>query len=163
MGERPPSFAVRVASPLGALDLLLDPEALRAIHFGGRSRAKEPSRETRALFEGVTRQLGEYFAGKRKAFDLPLDPWPEGTAFQRAVWEALKSIPYGQVASYGDVAEWAGRPRAARAAGQACGANRIPLVIPCHRVVAKGGLGGFGGGVRGKTHLLNLEQARNDR
>jgi len=161
VGEIPPVCTVRWTSPLGAFDLVLAPEALRAIRFGGRARATEPSREARGLYERLTAQLGEYFAGRRRSFDLPLDPWPAGTDFQAAVWEALKAIPYGQVASYGDVAAWAGRPRAVRAVGQACGANRIPLVIPCHRVVAKGGLGGFGGGTALKARLLHLEQAGN--
>jgi len=163
VGEKAPLCTVRWSSPLGALDLVLAPEALRAIRFGGRARATEPSRETRGVYERVTGQLGEYAAGRRKRFDLPTDPWPEGTAFQSAVWEALKAIPYGQVVSYGDVALWAGRPRAVRAVGQACGANRIPLVIPCHRVVARQGLGGFGGGAGLKVRLLELEQRGNEK
>jgi len=84
----------------------------------------------------------------------------QGTAFQREVWRALLDIPCGQTRTYGQIAEQIGRPRAARAVGQAVGANPLPLVIPCHRVVATSGLGGFGGGLAMKQKLLQLEKAR---
>ena len=111
------------------------------------------------MWERVRKQVDAYFAGNRKTFTLPLEPEPAGTAFQRDVWRALRDIPYGQVISYGDLARWAGRSGASRAAGAACGANRVPIFIPCHRVVAKsGGLGGFGGGLEIKEALLRHEQ-----
>jgi methylated-DNA-[protein]-cysteine S-methyltransferase len=102
------------------------------------------------------RQLREYFAGKRAAFDLPLAP--EGTAFQRSVWRQLQEIPYGETISYGELARRVGNPKASRAVGSANGANPVPIVIPCHRVIAGDGtLGGFGGGLLTKQTLLTLE------
>lgn len=104
------------------------------------------------------RQLSEYFAGARTHFDLPLRL--RGSDFQCQVWEALSRIPYGQALSYGELARALGRPGAARAVGQANGANPIPIVIPCHRVVAtNGGLGGFSGGLETKRWLLAHEGA----
>jgi O-6-methylguanine DNA methyltransferase len=148
---------IPVDSPLGPLSVTLSEVALHRLDFG-RCPARVIPEEIRPLYERVERQLGEYFAGKRKEFDLPLDPDPPGTAFQEACWRAMREIPYGQVLSYADLASWAGSPGAFRAAGAACGANRIAVVIPCHRIVAKGGLGGFGGGLDAKRILLNLER-----
>ena len=103
------------------------------------------------------RQLCEYFAVKRTDFDLPLAP--EGTTFQRAVWRQLQEIPYGETISYGELARRVGNPKASRAVGSANGANPLPIVIPCHRVIAGDGtLGGFGGGLPTKQTLLALEQ-----
>lgn len=158
MAEGGPACTLRLQSPLGPLELDLSPGALRAVRFGARVRLTEPPREIRDLHRSVAAQLAEYFAGRRRVFDLPLDPWPAGTPFQRAVWEALKAIPYGEVVAYGDLARWVGRPGGAQAVGQACGANRLPLVLPCHRVVARRGLGGFAGGLAWKKRLLHLEQ-----
>jgi O-6-methylguanine DNA methyltransferase len=104
-------------------------------------------------------QLGEYFAGKRRDFDLPLR-YP-GTPFQEKVWSALLKIPYGTTCSYKDVAQKVGSPGAVRAVGTANGMNRIAIVIPCHRVVnANGDLGGYGGGLWRKRLLLDLEQGQ---
>lgn len=101
-------------------------------------------------------QLEEYFQGKRSDFTLPLDL--RGTDFQKAVWEALLKIPYGQTTSYGEVAAYIEKPRAVRAVGGAVGANPIAIVVPCHRVVGKNGtLTGYGGGLPLKTRLLQLE------
>lgn len=160
MSDPLPSGATRVkwASPWGSFDLLLSPEALLEIRFAGKAKVTEPPREVRSLYEKVTRQLSEYATGKRKRFDLPLAPWPSGTPFQKAVWEALCAIPYGEVAGYADLARWVGSPKAFRAVGQACGANRIPILIPCHRAVSKTGLGGFAGGLPLKKRLLSLER-----
>jgi methylated-DNA-[protein]-cysteine S-methyltransferase len=98
----------------------------------------------------------EYLAGSRREFSVPLAP--EGTEFTRRVWEACRRIPYGRTVSYGELAAQAGSPRGARAVGQALGRNRIPLLIPCHRVLAgQGALGGFGGGLEMKKRLLDLE------
>ena len=102
-------------------------------------------------------QLEEYFAGKRKTFDLPLDP--AGTPFQRAVWQALRAIPYGQTCSYADIAARIGRPKACRAVGMANHRNPIAILIPCHRVIGKkGSLTGYAGGLEIKERLLELER-----
>jgi methylated-DNA-[protein]-cysteine S-methyltransferase len=104
----------------------------------------------------AARQLLEYFAGARTTFDLLLAP--SGTPFQQSVWAALRTIPYGTTASYAEVAELVGRPRAFRAVGQANGANPIPIIVPCHRVIAAGGgLGGYSGGLGVKMQLLAVE------
>ena len=101
-------------------------------------------------------QLEEYFAGQRRRFDLPLEL--DGTDFQRRVWLGLSQIPYGETVSYAEMATMVGRPHAYRAVGQANGANPVPIVLPCHRVVASGGgLGGYGGGLPMKRQLLALE------
>jgi methylated-DNA-[protein]-cysteine S-methyltransferase len=103
--------------------------------------------------------LAEYFAGSRTVFDLELAP--AGTPFQRRVWQALTEIPYGQVVSYGEIARRIGMPKAARAVGQANGANPIPVVIPCHRVIAADGtIGGYSGGLDIKRQLLGIERVR---
>lgn len=107
--------------------------------------------------DGARAQLDEYFAGVRAAFDLAVDP--VGTDFQRAVWSALAAIPYGETTSYGAVARRIGRPRAGRAVGAAVGANPVPIVVPCHRVIgADGRLTGYGWGVERKEWLLRHEQ-----
>ncbi len=104
----------------------------------------------------ATIQLLEYFSGKRRAFNLPLDL--RGTAFQLAVWKELLNVQYGKTVSYGELALWIGKPKAARAVGAAVGANPIPIIIPCHRVIGKnGGLVGFGGGLELKRRLLAIE------
>ncbi len=104
------------------------------------------------------RQLDEYFDERRKSFDLPLRP--EGTPFQKAVWAELAKIPYGEYRSYKQIAEAVGDPKKARAVGGACHVNPLPLVVPCHRVIASdGSLGGFGGGLELKYYLLMLEGA----
>jgi AraC family transcriptional regulator of adaptative response/methylated-DNA-[protein]-cysteine methyltransferase len=111
------------------------------------------------MIDRLTRELNEYFAGKLKKFTVPL-AYP-GTEFQASVWKGLLSIPYGRTWSYEDLAKKVGRPGAQRAVGTANGANRIAIVIPCHRVVNKGGkLGGYGGGLWRKRFLLDLEQGQ---
>lgn len=106
----------------------------------------------------AARQLTEYFAGKRREFDLPLDA--HGTPFQKRVWNALRRIPYGETRSYGDIARAAGSPKGARAVGMANHNNPIGIVVPCHRVIASdGSLGGYGGGLELKRRLLELEAA----
>jgi O-6-methylguanine DNA methyltransferase len=112
-------------------------------------------------FTEVKRSLIKYFKGKRMKFAFPLDLNLEGcTDFQRDVWEANARIPYGQLRSYGWIAAEIGRPGSARAVGQALGANRLPIIIPCHRVVrSDGSLGGFSGGLHWKEELIRLEQA----
>ena len=108
------------------------------------------------LFARLRAQLDEYFGGRRRAFDLPLE-YP-GSPFQRRVWDALRRIPYGETRTYAELARELGAPGAARAVGSANGANRLAIVIPCHRVIAAGGgLGGYGGGLWRKLRLLELE------
>ena len=109
------------------------------------------------LLKETAKQLEEYFAGRRKNFDLPL--CPEGTVFQKKVWEALETIPYGETWSYKQVAEKVNSPKAYRAVGMANNKNPISILIPCHRVIgASGKLVGYGGGLEIKEYLLNLEQ-----
>ena len=109
----------------------------------------------------AVRQLAEYFAGRRQAFTVPLDP--SGTAFQRQVWSALLTIPFGETRSYGDIARQIGHPEAVRAVGAATGRNPLSIVVPCHRVVgASGALTGFAGGLDAKARLLALEGCRPD-
>lgn len=109
------------------------------------------------LIDRVREQLGAYFAGERRDFDFPLDT--PGTDFQNRVWRALLEIPYGETTSYGELAGAIGSPGGARAVGMANGANRIAIVIPCHRVIESGGgLRGYGGGLERKRFLLDLER-----
>ncbi len=110
------------------------------------------------LVDKLTQELAEYFAGKRREFSIPVEP--RGTEFQCAVWREIAAIPYGATLTYAEVARGAGRPNAVRAAGSATGANPIPILIPCHRVIAAHGkLGGFSGGLDAKRRLLALEKA----
>ena len=103
-------------------------------------------------------QIDEFLSGKRKVFALPLNI--NGTDFQKSVWNELLKIPYGKTSSYSEIASKIGRPNAYRAVGNACGANPIPLIIPCHRVVAADGLGGFLGGLAMKKKLMEIERIR---
>ena len=104
-------------------------------------------------------QLRDYFSGRRRSFDLPLDP--QGTEFQRRVWKALSEIPYGETRSYRDIAAAVGLPRAVRAVGAANGRNPLPVVVPCHRVIGVDGkLVGYAGGLRLKKLLLELEASQ---
>lgn len=144
-----------VDSPLGRLRLVSDGAALLAIEFHARGPAGDAGAAP-PLLRRAARQLGAYFAGRRRAFDLPLAP--QGTPFQRAVWAALLEVPYGATASYGEIARRLGRPRAVRAVGAANGANPLPIVVPCHRIVgASGALTGYAGGLALKRRLLELE------
>jgi len=116
-----------------------------------------PVRECRecSVMVKAAHQIDEFLTGKRTTFDLPIKT--EGTVFQESVWNELRNIPYGETASYSDIAKSIGRPGAYRAVGNACNANPIPLIIPCHRVVASNGIGGFGGGVALKKKLMSIE------
>ena len=118
--------------------------------------APADSRRACAMVEDAARQLEEYFRGEREVFDVLLDE-PPATQFQRDVWSALRSLPYGATATYAEVAALTGRPRAARAVGNANHANPWPVLLPCHRVVASHGIGGYGGGEHLKRFLLALE------
>jgi methylated-DNA-[protein]-cysteine S-methyltransferase len=149
---------LRIDSPLGPLDVTFSEGAVHRVDFKGVAPEGPVPKPLRAMFQQVRKELSEYFSGKRRKFSLRVEPDPPGTDFQRDVWAALAEIPYGEVVSYADLAAWAGRPKAVRAAGAACGANRVPILIPCHRAVARGGLGGFGGGLKVKGALLDLER-----
>ena len=118
--------------------------------------APADSRRACAMVEDAARQLEEYFRGEREVFDVLLDE-PPATQFQRDVWSALRSLPYGATATYAEVAALTGRPRAARAVGNANHANPWPVLLPCHRDVASHGIGGYGGGEHLKRFLLALE------
>ncbi len=146
---------VVVQSPVGDLTLTEENGALTGLYFGRRSLEGEEG--LTALLERASRQLEEYFAGKRKQFDLPLSL--RGTEFQRQVWAALRDIPYGETRSYGQIAQAVGRPKAVRAVGMANHRNPISIIVPCHRVVgADGSLTGYGGGLENKKFLLALER-----
>jgi len=155
-------------TPVGTLVLGGDDDHLTHVLLPGAAASvahSGPSQEPGGAPPGVPapvaaarRQLDEYFAGARRSFDLPLAAG--GTEFQRRVWFALAEIPYGETISYAELAGWIGRPTAFRAVGQANGANPLPIVLPCHRVVASGGgIGGYGGGLDLKRRLLALEEA----
>ncbi len=137
---------------LTTLAVTVEHEMVTEIRFGGTAlRGPETSCERR-----VAGELAEYFSGTRKDFDVPLSP--KGTDFQLLVWQELQRIPYGETRTYGEVARRIGNKGASRAVGAANHHNPIPIVIPCHRVVASGGrLGGFGGGVELKRRMLELE------
>ncbi|MBR3910167.1 MAG: methylated-DNA--[Anaerotignum sp.] len=118
---------------------------------------KEYVLEETELIQSCKKQLEEYFAGKRKTFDLPLVP--KGTEFQQKVWKALQEIPYGETRTYGEIAAAVGNPKGARAVGMANNKNPIGIIIPCHRVVgANGKLVGYAGGMEKKAFLLELER-----
>jgi methylated-DNA-[protein]-cysteine S-methyltransferase len=149
-------------SPIGPLLLAGDDQALHLISFPQGSKAREPLtswRRDERNFRTVSAQLSAYFAGELKSFDLPLVF--TGTDFQRRVWTALQAIPYGATTSYGALAAAIGRPTASRAVGAANGANPLPIVAPCHRVIGgSGALTGFGGGLDAKRFLLDHEAGR---
>jgi len=156
--------AKTVDSPIGRLTLVATDEGLAAVLFEndrpGRvpveSGAKDP---THPILLDAEHELEEYFAGRRTAFDVALDV--SGTPFQRKVWSALLTIPFGETRSYGQIARQIGSPTAARAVGAANGKNPVAIVAPCHRVVgASGELTGFAGGLAAKGRLLSLEGAR---
>jgi methylated-DNA-[protein]-cysteine S-methyltransferase len=161
---------VQVKSPIGVLTIESNGDAVTHIALpterpgrkeaanGRRSSAKPSDGPLPAPLAAAVAQLEEYFAGRRRRFDIPLEL--SGTDFQQGVWRALTEIPYGETVSYAELALMVGRPQAYRAVGQANGANPIPIVLPCHRVVASGGgIGGYGGGLPMKRKLLALEGA----
>ncbi|HEY8747093.1 MAG TPA: methylated-DNA--[protein]-cysteine S-methyltransferase [Tepidisphaeraceae bacterium] len=150
-----------IDSPTGRLRLIANDAALVAVlwqkehslppYFAGASRDDEHS-----ILNMAALQLGEYFERRRQTFDVLLEP--HGTAFQKQVWLALREIPFGQTASYGQIARRIGMPTASRAVGAANGRNPLPIIVPCHRVIGSNGtLTGFGGGLQNKALLLSLE------
>jgi len=147
-----------VGSPLGPVCLTAEEDGLSGVYLASQRHAPSPDwKEDGATLAEAARQLGQYFAGARRAFDLPLASAP-GTDLQRDVWRALTSIPYGETVSYGEVAASVGRPSAVRAIGAAIGKNPWSIVVPCHRVVGGDGkLTGYAGGLARKRWLLEHE------
>ena len=148
-----------VESPLRSLIVAVDADG-RLLEIRFDRRRPEGRRDAKRCKDAAS-QLGEYFAGKRREFALTLAP--VGTEFQLRVWNALRAIPYGALRNYADIARAIGQPGAARAVGQANGCNPLPIVIPCHRVIASDGtIGGYSGGLAIKHRLLALEGAELD-
>ena len=147
---------MKIETPIGPLHADFDEEGrLTVLSFHELPSDPQPGAPDARL----EAELAEYFTGKRKAFTFPLAP--KGTEFQLAVWNALLEIPYGDTTTYGELARRIGRPNAVRAVGAANGANPIPVIIPCHRVIGSNGtLTGYGGGIERKQWLLALEGRR---
>lgn len=150
-------------SPVGTLTVVVSAAGLRAVMWGSEHEKLRLGPIVRdgddptGVLAATVQQLGEYFAGQRTDFDLPLDP--VGSEFQSAAWMALRLIPYGETVSYGEQARRMGDARKARAVGAANGRNPISIIVPCHRVVgANGSLTGFGGGIENKAWLLDHER-----
>lgn len=150
------------SSPVGDLLLVNDGKGLCRLQFQDGAHPldiDENWKKQRSPFAAVIKELEEYFAGRLQRFTIPLSL--DGTVFQRAVWRALKTIPYGKTVSYGAISKKIGNPNASRAVGAANGQNPVSIIVPCHRVIgADGKLVGYGGGLPIKTALLELEQAR---
>lgn len=156
----------RVESPLGRVLLVAAGGRLRGLYFEGQRDEPDPGRlpcsaecvrrDDATLLARASEQLHEYFEGRRRRFELPLDL--VGTPFQREVWQALLEIPSGATRAYGEIAARIGRPSAVRAVGGAIGRNPVSIVVPCHRVIGSdGSLTGFGGGLPRKRALLGIE------
>ncbi len=174
-------YSASLDTPVGKITAICSNRGLRALETGWdhasrkvrkigenrgfRSRAPRPVEVGSLKTPGANyarrtvRELRDYFSGKLRDLNIPLDM--QGTPFQRSVWQALLTIPYGETRSYADVARLIGHPRASRAVGGANGSNPVSIIVPCHRVIASDGkLGGYGGGLDRKTVLLELEQSR---
>ena len=155
-----------VTSPLGPIVIAATDQGLAGLWFAENQRhspveltgpAAWPEDASHPVLQQASQQLGDYFAGRRSQFDLPLD-LRCGTAFQQSVWQALLDIPPGEVISYGEVSRRIGKPAAMRAVGGAIGRNPISIIVPCHRVTgSSGALTGYAGGLDRKTALLRLE------
>ncbi|MCL1802086.1 MAG: methylated-DNA--[protein]-cysteine S-methyltransferase [Eubacteriaceae bacterium] len=142
-------------SELGVLQLTEEQGSIVGVGICVDTQAIARS-EPSEILEKAAKQLEEYISGRRKAFDLPIKM--QGTGFQKAVWEAMCTIPYGSTASYSQLAAMAGSPKGARAAGSCCARNPIAIIVPCHRVITKsGGIGGYAFGIQIKEKLLALE------
>jgi methylated-DNA-[protein]-cysteine S-methyltransferase len=152
-----------ISTPIGELTLVATDRGLAAVLWEHEESAEKQFAEVRAspdhpVLREAEAQLSEYFAGDRQTFTVKLEL--AGTDFQNEVWEALRAIPFGQTRSYGQIANQIGRHKAVRAVGAANGKNRIPIIVPCHRVIgADGTLTGFAGGLQIKARLLALESA----
>ncbi len=156
-----PLYCMPMPSPLGTITLVAHDTALVGAWFDAQKHLPEHPQwkavSHHAVLQQAKQQLREYFAGQRKAFDLPLD-LGAGTAFQQRVWQELLAIPLGQTVSYGHISERLGNTKAVRAVGGAVGRNPIGIIVPCHRVIgSNGALTGYAGGLDRKTLLLQLE------
>jgi len=154
------NYAAAYDSPLGPMILVASDEALVGLYFTGQKYVPDQSRwhadPGLPVIRTAVTELDEYFAGTRETFDVPIAP--AGTAFQRAVWDAISRVPYGETITYGELARRVGRPGSARAAGAATGQNPVGVIVPCHRIVGAGGtLTGYAGGLDRKRALLTLE------
>jgi methylated-DNA-[protein]-cysteine S-methyltransferase len=149
--KSPVGMVYIVASSKGLQGVFWQKQAVKSVHKLDPKRA-----EDKMILKAVS-QLKEYFAGKRKEFDIDLNF--EGTAFQNRVWRALSQIPFGQTVAYKDIAKKISNPKAVRAVGTANGKNPFCIIVPCHRVIAAdGSIGGYGGGIPVKRQLLQIEQ-----
>jgi len=161
-----------VASPLGPIVIAATDKGLAGLWFAENQRylpleltgpAAWPEDASHPVLQQASQQLGDYFAGERSHFDLPLD-LRCGTAFQQSVWQALVAIPHGEITSYGEISRRIGHPAAVRAVGGAIGRNPVSIIVPCHRVTGRSGaLTGYAGGLDRKTALLRLEGALAER
>jgi methylated-DNA-[protein]-cysteine S-methyltransferase len=154
----PPSFIKRIDSPIGRLEITSDGNAITSLSIerAGSLPYDELDERSSQLLELAAKQLGEYFAGKRHSFELPVAP--HGTEFQESIWMQLADIEWGEVRSYGDLGILTGRASAGRAVGGAVGANPIPIIIPCHRVLASNNrITGYSGGNGIPTKVWLLE------
>ena len=143
-------------TPIGTVVLECDGDVLIGLRLpNDRRRSRGDRADVPPVLKETANQLEEYFAGERTAFDIPMDL--DGTDFQREVWAELSRIPYGTTITYGELARRVGRPSGPRAVGQANGRNPIAIIVPCHRVLAGNGIGGYGGGLPVKRALLALE------
>jgi methylated-DNA-[protein]-cysteine S-methyltransferase len=148
------TFSTQFSSTVGSLTLEGDDHVLTRVGFGEPAALRGDAAATTA----AALQLEQYFAGERTEFELDVEP--HGTAFERRVWDAVRAIPYGQTASYAEIARRIGRPGACRAVGRANGRNPLAVIVPCHRVVGSdGSLTGYAGGIEMKRALLELERA----
>lgn len=148
---------VAAATPKGLVRLSYDTVQLDSVLGELAARVSPRILEAPERLDEVRREIDEYFAGRRRRFDLPID-WALTSGFVRKVLRATARIPFGEVASYGEIAGKAGSPKASRAAGNALGSNPIPIVVPCHRVLRTGGnIGGYTGGLDKKRFLLRVE------
>ncbi len=143
-------------TPIGTLLLVSEHGALTECRLVTADHPCERHGPDDSIIAETRRQLDEYFEGHRRMFDLPLSP--VGTEFQRSVWQALVDVPYGATATYRDIAMRINRPKASRAVGQAVGANPLLVIVPCHRIVASNGIGGFSAGIDIKIKLLAAEK-----
>jgi methylated-DNA-[protein]-cysteine S-methyltransferase len=147
-----------VSTPIGGVGVAVDGAAVCGVTFGAEAAGSvDGAAKPPALLAEAERQLRAYFAGQSTRFALPT-VIRRGSDFERAVWDVIASIPYGETLSYGEIARSVGQPEAAQAVGTACNRNPLPIIVPCHRVIgADGKLVGFGGGLHRKRWLLQLE------
>ncbi len=153
-------FQYKMTSPLGPIYLVASPVGLQGVYFNKQQvsyvNALGKSTVQERILNKAVKQLGEYFAGRRKRFELVLDL--AGTPFQQQVWRQLLKIPFGKTVAYNGIAKKIKRPKAVRAVGSANGKNPLCIIIPCHRVIAAdGSIGGYSGGIGIKKRLLELE------